>query len=735
MSTKRSLVVTSLATLALSTGMVTAHAQETEPADAEAVMGTVIVTATKRGENLQEIPISVSAVSANDLKERGLGNVEDLATLVPNLNWGEHAGTSLVTIRGVGSTVDSGITEPTVAMYVDGVFLPRSTMSTLRAVDLERVEVLRGPQGTLYGRNATGGAINFVSAAPTDTFEGEINLSAGDRSAFGASGYVSGPIAAGITARLSGGTEAQDGYVDVLPGGGKLNGTDTNYIRGALRFEPTPDLSIDLSVRYDESSYANAYQQLLTPTVLPTPEQTTAVNRIYADQPFALDNETTVAAATINWSISDAISLKSVSSYVDHTSNAQFDADSTNLDGFNVVAFPRPSESYGQEFNLLGDHDRLNWILGAYFFNEKASNSLDLRLGSVFAPGFGVPVDTVISQSVASETKAYAVFGELTYAFTDRFKTTLGLRYNDEQQDFSQNLSFVIPGVGAVPGGAAFAGGAVPVSTSDDNVLPKVAFQYEFSDRVNGYAQWSKGYKSGGLNLEGGSGLSTGTDGLYRPEEISAYEVGLKSVLFEGALTANVAAFAYDYSDLQVTITIPPTTTLVQNADARVLGLEGEFTWNATDHLMVNGAATFLDASFDGFSSFDDAHPALGVQDLDGKALPHAPDMTFSLGAEYTFDLNGKLFSRLLVRGDAFYSDAVVQRYFGSPIETQGSYALLNASATLLGADGKTSLRAFVKNIGDEDYLQNVTYIGAVGAFMGNYGTPQTWGVQISRQF
>lgn len=269
----------------------------------------------------------------------------------------------------------------------------------------------------------------------------------------------------------------------------------------------------------------------------------------------------------MTWSISNNVRLKSVLSYVDHTSGNQFDADSTNLDGFNVVAFPRPSESYGQEFNLIGDYDRVDWLLGVYYFHEKASNALNLRLGSVFAPGFGVPTDTVISQSVASETTAYAIFGELTYALTNRLKTTLGLRYNDEEQDFFQDLSFIIPGVGQVPGGAAFAGGPVPVSTSSGKVLPKVALQYEFSDDVNGYAQWSRGYKSGGLNLEGGSGLSTGRSGLYQPEIIDAYEVGLKSVLFDGSVTANIATFAYDYSDLQMTIVVPPTNTLVQNAD------------------------------------------------------------------------------------------------------------------------------------------------------------------------
>lgn len=731
----------SLSALAAALGPWTALSQEVTEAetaiieDKEAVMGTVVVTATKRAAALQDIPVSVSAVAADALKDRGLSNIEDLSTLVPNLNWGEHAGTTMITIRGVGSTVDSGVTEPTVATYVDGVFLPRSTMATLRAVDIERIEVLRGPQGTLYGRNATGGAINFLSAAPSDSFEGEINLSIGDRSAFGASGYISGPLAKGVYGRLSGGIEEQEGYVDVLPGGQKLNETDAQYFRAALRLEPSDTISVDLSVRYDKNDAANAYQQLLTPTVLPTPEQTTAVNKIFADQPFGQQNETTIIAGTINWDISDEMSFKSLTSYVDHSSNVQFDADSTNLDGFNVVAFPRPSESYSQEFNLLGTFDRLSWLLGTYYFREEASNSLGLRLGSVFAPGFGVPMDTVLSQSVATKTEAYALFGELTYELTDRFSITGGLRFNDEKQDFLQNLVLDIPGLGQVPGGAAFAGGAITVSTSSDKVLPKVSVQYKLTESANVYAQWSRGFKSGGLNLEGGSGLSTGSDGLYRPESIDAYEVGFKSELFNPAFTANLAAFLYDYSDLQVTITLPPTTTFVQGADARIVGLEGEFTWQVADNFRLNSAFTLLDAKFDGFSSFDDANPAAGVQDLDGRRLPSAPKYTASLGAEYDIAISGPLLSRLTLRADAFHSGDVVLRYFGSPVETQDAYTLLNVSASLVSRDEKTVLRAFLNNVTDEEYLQNVTYIGAVGAFMGNYGAPSTWGVQLTRRF
>ncbi|WP_168072258.1 TonB-dependent receptor [Caulobacter sp. SSI4214] len=700
-----------------------------------ATVDEIVVTAMKRGENLQDVAASVSALSAETLKDRGVSDVKDIAKLVPNVNWGEHFGSALVTIRGVGSTVDSGITEPTVAMYADGVFLPRSTMPSVRAIDLDRVEVLRGPQGTLYGRNATGGAINFVSQAPSRTFEGMANVSTGSRSAFGVSGYVSGPLADGVYGRLSGGHDEQDGYVKISPSGKTLGGADINYVRGALRLEPSSGLTIDLAARYEENKAANGWQQLFTPALIPTAGQTLEPNRIVADQPFAQNSKTTVLSSTVNWTISDKVSLRSITSYVDHKSKVSVDADSTILDGFNTIDFTRPSKSYAQEFNLLGAGDKVQWILGLYYYHEKAGNALPLRLGTFFAPGFGVPANTVLTASVDSKTESLAAFADVTYSFSERMRLNLGLRYNHETKDFLQNRIVSIPGVGVVPGSAAYAAGPIAVGTTSSKLLPKINLQFDLTDNVNSYVQYSKGFKSGGENLEGGDGGAVGALGLYRPEGIDAYEVGLKSRLFDRRVIANFAAFYYDYSGLQVTITKPPTTTVVQNADAKIYGLEGEFSWSLTESLKLDGSATLTHARFNGFSGYDDAQPSLGVQNLDGKPLPHAPDFTARLGGEYRIDLGEGFLSTLTVRGDVSYSDDVVLRYFGTANDTQKAYWLSSVSAKLSDANRLTELRLYVNNLGDKIYKQNVTYIGAIGAYMGNYAAPRTWGVQLSRKF
>jgi len=689
----------------------------------------IVVTALKRSENLQDIPAAISAIGSDQLAARGIVNVEDLTAAIPSVNFGEHAGTTLISIRGVGSTVDSGVTEPTVATYVDGVFMPRATMGYLRAVDLDRIEVLRGPQGTLYGRNATGGAINFVSAAPTTTFTGAINLSAGSRKAFGVSGFVSGPLSDVISVRLSGGHEEDDGFVDYLPNRGRIGNTNVEYVRGAIRFEPSSDLTFDLSARYEKLEGANAYQQAFTPPALPSPSSIVP-NEIYGDSPYNTNVETLVLAGTLNWDISDSVSIKSVTSYVDHKSSVDFDADATDFPGLYVTDFSRPSESYGQELNLIGDNGPLKWIFGAYYFHEKAGNALPLGIAAGFAPGFMVPAGTYLTQSVDTKTESFAVFGDATYSISDTLRLNLGLRYNHETKDFGQDLFLLLPDSTRVSLATN-----VLTSTKSDKVLPKVNLQFDLSDNVNAYAQWSKGFKSGGQNLPGGGGENLGPGGFYLPENLDAYEVGIKTQSPDRRLTANFAAFYYDYRNLQLTITVPPSTTLVQNAPAEVYGLEGEIAFQATDAFRIDASANILRARFKNFLVFDDAQPALGIQNLDGRSLPHAPDFTGNIGAQYRLEMGEGLLSSVTLRGDLYYSSRVVLRYFGTDNESQAGYVLGNLSVTFGAADDKATLRLFVDNVGDKAYRQNSTYLGAFGAYYGNYGKPRTFGASLSYRF
>jgi iron complex outermembrane receptor protein len=426
----------------------TAEASSPEDSDDSSGRGVeeIVVTALRRSESAQEVPASIFAISSESLGEQGIAEMRDLSKVVPNLVWGEHFGTTVVTLRGTGSNVNSGVTEPTVALYIDGVFLPRSTMATLRAVDLERVEVLRGPQGTLYGRNATGGAINFISAAPSDEFEGRVELSAGSRDAWGVNAYVSGPITDGVYFRLSGGREEQDGYLKVLNTGQRLNGTAASFGRLAFRLEPTEAVSVDLSVRYERNTAAVAYQQLFTPNPIATPADfTTRPNRMLADYPFDGEKELLVAAGTVEWSISDTLTLKSTSAWVDHESHDAVDNDSSLVPFFFTDDFDRPSESFSQDISLTGSGDRLDWILGVYYFRENA----ELHLPIVFGGALGVPAGAEIDLTVFSKIRNFAIYGDATYSLLDNLRLNLGLRYNHESNRFTSSLGPAVRGADA----------------------------------------------------------------------------------------------------------------------------------------------------------------------------------------------------------------------------------------------------------------------------------------------
>jgi iron complex outermembrane recepter protein len=683
--------------------------------------GDIVVTALKRSESLQEVPASISALSGEMLAQQGLSDLRDIAKVIPNLNWGEHFGTTLITIRGAGSNVDSGATEPTVALYVNGIYLPRSDMATFRAVDLERVEVLRGPQGTLYGRNAAGGAVNFISQAPSEDFTGKIEASTGSRSAWGVNGYLSGAIAPGFKVRVSGGREKQDGYVKVLNTGQRLNGVDTTYGRFAVEFEPSTTVTDSASIRYEHNTAAVAYQQPLGTMIFgpePSPVYTSTPNRILADAPYGGKRSTFIASNTLSWQASDNLTIKSLTGYIDHSSHAAVDDDGSLVSVNYTDDFKRTSKSFSQEFNLVGNTGKLDWILGLFYFHEKYFGNLPVILGAGGVPP-GVPVGATINLGQTAKISNVAAFADVTYHLSDSFSLNAGLRYNHEDNKYSEIWSFV-------PLAGPF---TTNFSKKASKLLPKVALNFDLSPDVHSYIQWSKGYKSGGVNLPGGDGSVLP---LYKPENISAFEAGIKSQLLDRTLTLNVAAWYYKYTDLQITQDIPPSTTVVRNANARLYGLEAELRWSPIRNFDIHVAPTIQHAVFDKFVTFD---PLIQTNvDLDGSQLPRAPDFTINAGIGNTFELGGTLLSTLRLEGNMLYSSSVVLRYENQNAnERQKSYSVANFSATIMDASEKTQLTAFLSNAFDTNYKQHVLNFGL--GYMGNYAPPRTWGVRLSRKF
>jgi iron complex outermembrane receptor protein len=686
------------------------------------VLDEVVVTATKRSENVQTIPTSVTAISGADLERRGIEDIQSLALEVPNLTFGSHLGASYVVIRGVGASVDSGITEPSVATYIDGIALPRSTMGFLQEIDLDRVEVLNGPQGTLYGRNSTGGAVNFVSREPTKDFEGGANLSTGSRDAFGASSYISGPLASDVYARLSGGYREQDGYVLVLPSGRHIGNTETSYLRGALLIEPTDSLKIDVFAKYEADHGANAFYQLLSPTtaiVPPGTVETTQPNVVGADTGLSQKNDTLILGGTVNWGISADVSARSISGFIKHTSCADGDIDATDYPLFNTFGYCRPSKSFSQEFDFFGDAGPLKWLGGAYYFHEDFDATLPVALPNGL-PG-ALPPGASLQQQLGQTIRSYALFTDLTWSLTDRLRLNAGLRWNDESQNFLWTSGVTIPGTG-------FIGTTnVPSSLTTRKVLPKLGMQFDLSANLHAYAQWQQGFTSGGHQLS--------LPSLYAPETINSYEVGLKSQWLDKTLTANFSVFHYIYSNLQITSLLPPATEQILNGDAHATGVEVQTIWNINQYVRVNANATWLHTAYTNFSSIDSSQPELGLQNLDGRSLVRSPPHTENVAVEWRIPIAPGPIRDVTLRGEVFHSGTVVLDYFALPADSQAPYTTVNVSAIFTDKSDKTNLRLFVNNVGSVLVKEDIEYNSSFGAYVGRYEEPRTWGIAIERKF
>lgn len=676
----------------------------------------IIVTASKRAENVQDIPMSITAIGGADLERRGVTDINALAKAVPNLNWGEHDGGTFVTLRGVGASVDLGIAEPSVAVYVDGVGLSRSTMATLSSTDLERVEVLRGPQGTLYGRNATGGAINFVSRRPTKEFEAGLDLTYGnyDRKALNA--FVSGPLSSNLFARVSGSVERRDGYVRNVFDGSRIANVNRWQGRIALRFEPSEGVTNDFSVQYENNRSRDAYQQSLTqpnPIFLtPTAVTTTKPYTVASNSPYANPRRTLILANTLNYQLSDSVDFRSVTGFVHHRISTTFDGDATSISQVDLVNWRRPSDTFSQEINFLGQTPSFKWIVGAYFSHENFGAFQPTPV-EAFGPGL------VLETDLREKTTSYALFVDGTYSITDSLRVVAGARLNHERKTFSQLIGLYVGSIANCQCATA-----VPPRQSNTDFLPKVGLQFDLTPDVLLYATAQKGYKSGGTN-------SSLLNVPYQPERLTAYEAGIKSTLLDGKVTANLSGFRYNYHNLQILKVLPGATPLVENGDARIFGLEGEFTARLTPNLRLNAAATYLHARIKKFDSIDPAYTT-DPTNQKGKTLPRSPDSTLNAGGEWTIPLNVASFTGLTLRGDVFHSGKSFLRVYNKSIDRQDAYTIVNLSMTLSSDKNGVSLRAFVNNLTKTRYLQEVLYTALGDQVVGNYSTPRMYGLTLS---
>lgn len=719
------------------------------------VLDEIIVTAEKREASLQDVPISMTAVTGETLENLAIDDMMDLYVQTPGLSFSRAGGEAQVYIRGIGTDAFGVTIDPSVAIHLDGVYLGRPQMGLAQFLDVERVEILKGPQGTLYGRNATGGAINILSRKPSDEIDGYATIGAGS---FGRQEMkLAGNVGMGDNwgLRLAGRFLKDDGFTDDLEPGGADEIDDQNMqaFRATLTHDSGGRVSFTAIADYTDFTSSNRSSRPLDDLsfAVVNGAQPQTFGETRNDLPTYHDWETKGLTAIIDFEISDSMSLTSVTGYRDYESSFFFNTDGTEIEVTRSY-FSYESDQISQEFRLSSTTDNpLSWMVGAYYMNEDKEGALGL--GRNTHPSFG-QVSFIIPN--VDETTAIAVFGELSYQFADAWSGTVGIRYSDEEKsDFTS--------VGAIFGdftGLESDGNIVQFFTrtdkqSWDDVSPRVVLSYTPSEDTLIYGSVTKGFKSGGWNAFDGSPA-------FDPEEVLSFEIGMKTDLSDGKLRLNGSVFAYDYQDLQVSTFQNGLTVTTNAADASVWGAELEMWVLPTDNLTINASIGYLSAEFEDFQSAfgrcpADATPAelagdcMGaaagearVVQLSGNTLQNAPELKANLNGTYTIDLaSGSVISLF---GQVSHQSEIFHTQFNDPLIGQDAITLLDARAAWTSADDKYEVAVYGKNLTDEEYFQNTVRFTSlsegnpadrfnIGAGLGYPAPGTSWGIEATARF
>lgn len=739
-------------------------------------IGAIVVTAQKRSENVQDVPIAISAVGSQYLESRGVDSIDKLGTVAPNVKIERAPGSktiSQIAIRG-SVTINPAITwEPAVGLYLDGVYIAKAQGSIFDVADLERVEVLRGPQGTLYGRNALAGAVNLVTKKPSGEAGGSAEVTYGSFNEWKFKGILDLPQMGIFSAKVSGQYRRRDGLIDLIPnqpsGRDRTDSINAGSFMVQLRAELSDSVTADYTYDYTKADQTPPFSQLLRVNRNRDPRDIfdpASVGYAYGGAYFPLNRYTSAArvstasidapayeksrsyghALTIAAELGNA-TLKSITAY----RNMDW-ADGLDLDGSPLpVAYTQRITSYdafSQELQLTGQalNDRLNYVLGGFYFSETAETLNPQTY-------FGGSVD--LQSDYGSHTKALALYAQLDYRLADALKLTLGARYTHEKKDvrryFRVNADYG-NGIFSPLVVANLAYGVIPDVKYND-FSPAATLSYEVSDNVNAYVRFARGFKSGGFNGETNvfaaptNACPSGALELcapYRPEKVDSYELGLKTQLLDKRLVFNFAAFRDEHKDMQLSVFTASTgaASIIRNAaGARIQGLEFEAVLRPTDALTVNGSLALLDVKY---KSFIDG----GIDVSANRAFPHAPKTTAALGIDWKVAQGD--WGKFNVYGDLNY----VSKYYTFPYalvtptasdqnahssQSQGRTIInLRATAGEIALGGvKADLSVFVRNLTKEADPSNFIDFGPGfgGILLGYFPEPRTYGVSVGIKF
>lgn len=676
----------------------------------------IIVTAQKREEDLQSVPIAVSAYGAQALERASIDTVADLQNLAPSLQFARLDGTALISIRGIGTTVLGAGEDPGIAVHLDGVYLSRPQYHDAALFDIARVEVLRGPQGTVNGRNATGGAINVITERPAVESSGYLKVGVGNYNAVKTSGAFGGPLGSDkLLGRIAWRTSNHKGYTPNLFDGSNLDGSNQQSVRAqvlALLGERTELLlSIDAD-RMDTSGFANMVLGTITGGPLPaeTLGGTVATGRrVNANGPAFYRREIYGASAQLRVDLGGA-RFTATSGYRQFKERNGADLDGTGFD-YARERHLREQWQVSEEFNLASDNSsNFSWLLGLYYLHEEQTNDERYTFPSL---GFN------FSLGGAPNLTSYAAYAQGTYTIGERFDVTAGIRYTHDKKSASEFQR--IPEFGVDVG--------AQLSDSWGAVTPKLSLSYRPSDAATIYASVSRGYRSGGFNIGGLQGRG------FNPEFIWSYEVGAKQQFFDSKLTLNLALFHSDYSDMQVFQIRALTATVENAASATLKGVEFELVALPGSGIRLDISGSYIDAKFKEFSTVDEARSGLGLLNLSGNQLARAPKSRLNFGLEKRWTMAND--SDFTLRGEYGWTDRVYYSEFNLPAVSQAAVGIVNLRANYSSPGGKFKVSAFVENLTDELIFGNKLVGAGILGFniLAWPAPPRTYGIEFGVKF
>ncbi len=730
-----------------------ASAQDAPAAEAEPDEGAIediIVTAQRRATSLQDTPIAISAFNGDMLEERGIDDLSNLQAYVPNLNIGQEQDGFKISLRGIGLQGTSTISDSGVAFYIDNFYIGRPAGGSAIFYDIDRIEVLRGPQGTLYGRNATGGVINVIAEEPQDYFEAQAGVSFGSRDLFEARTMINMPLGEDVAARLSAVYSSEDGYVENINRPGDDDnpfGSDGDLtIRGQLAFGDADRTQLLLYGTYSDLQGSGVAMHFLERNIGGPPPTQALLATIPAD----IDDELTVNNDAESFNLTETwmgfarlshdfggVDFVLQAGLLDQTANVQqdFDGSPVNISIFNKDQY---SDAETVEFRFTSDYDSpLQWIVGGYYFSEETFARRRVRLRGLTGMGQINLPDFLLHESGVSTTMA--AYGNATYSLTDNFRFSAGVRYTEDERsgvkvtlsNFGQPLPPNVPN-GLFPGEAEF-----------DQVTWRTGVEWDVSDDVLFYATVSTGYKAGGFNI-------TSNGAPYDPETVTAYEFGIKSDLFDRRARINLDAFYYAYEDMQLTtlatINNAPGQFTTNAAQSTIWGFELESQWLITENLTFSASYAYINATFDEYYNTDPRDPSpvfnpsdpggLGRTDLSGNTIPYVAENTINLGLDYDMSLGawGDLNAALSF---TWRDDLYLREYNHPTIDRVPAFTRTDITLGYDVADSDLRITGYITNLEDEVQKNNV-YVspGFIGASATtSYTRPRTIGVRFDYEF